>query len=109
MIAKQKTEVMDRRTFLEALSALTAGLLLPASSHDAQRPARDPLGDVLLALEDLLKDNPESDASELVGEVDGKVFRVIRTDPEFQAPGITLLYYVDGNVIMVWGIHLEYD
>ncbi len=39
----KKPKTMDRRRFLETLSALTAGLMLPASS----RPAHDHLGDVL--------------------------------------------------------------
>ena len=38
---------MDRRTFLETLSALTAGILLPASSPPGPHAARDRHGDVL--------------------------------------------------------------
>ena len=67
------------------------------------------LGDALLSLEDLLKNDPETDESEFVSEIDGRKFRVIRTEPKFEAPGITLLYYVAGFHIMVWGIRLTDD
>lgn len=65
------------------------------------------LGDVLLALEDLLKDNPETEKSELVGQVDDKAFRVIRTDPDFNAPGVTLLYYEEEYVVWIWAIKID--
>ncbi len=38
---------MDRRTFLESLSALTAGILLPATNSLAASPSQDRHGDVL--------------------------------------------------------------
>lgn len=64
------------------------------------------LGDALKSLEDLLKNNPETEESEFVAEIDGKMLRTIRTEPKFGAPGITLIYYEAGFNIMVWGIRL---
>lgn len=78
--------------------------VLPIIERDLEKYER--LGDALLAIEDLLKNNPETEESELVGEVDGNIFRTILTGPKFGAPGITLLYYVAGFHIMVWGIRI---
>lgn len=78
--------------------------VLPIIERNLEKYER--LGDALLAIEDLLKNNPETEESELVGEIDGNIFRTIRTDPKFEAPGITLLYYVAGFHIMVWGIRI---
>lgn len=65
------------------------------------------LGDVVLAIEELLKHDPWDPKSQIVRPANGLEVRVIRTEREYGAPGVTLVYEIEGDTLTVFGIVID--
>ena len=66
------------------------------------------LGDVILALEKLLRHSPDHEKLTIpVGSVDGLKFRMTRQPPAPNVPGVSLLYYEKDDSVHVWDIKVE--
>jgi hypothetical protein len=71
--------------------------------------SHDRLGDVILALEDMLKADPLRRETEHVMDIDGVSMRIVRTDPAWDAPGVSLVYWIDqdAEIIHVSAVRIE--